>query len=98
MTGVQTCALPIWADFIVTNTYHGTIFSVLYQKRFADYGGEKKKVADLLSQFDLEQHLCGEETDLGKILHLMPDAARVKEKIEEFRKVSNEYLRNAIGE
>ena len=82
----------------MTNTYHGTIFSVLYQKRFADYGGEKKKVADLLSQFDLEQHLCGEETDLGEILHLIPDAARVKEKIEEFRKVSNEYLRNAIGE
>ena len=39
------------ASYIVTNTYHGTIFSIIFQKLFTVFGHEKKtqKLTDLLS-------------------------------------------------
>jgi exopolysaccharide biosynthesis predicted pyruvyltransferase EpsI len=47
------------AAYIVTNTYHGTIFSIIFKKLFTVFGHDKKsqKLTDLLSIFNLSNRM-----------------------------------------
>lgn len=47
------------AAYIVTNTYHGTIFSMLFKKQFTVILNENKsnKTGDLLKDYDLEERI-----------------------------------------
>jgi len=56
---VEFLALVKNADFIVTNSYHGTIFSILYQKRFITVPHETRgvRIIDLLKRLHLEERL-----------------------------------------
>ncbi|MBK8018948.1 MAG: hypothetical protein IPK20_21085 [Betaproteobacteria bacterium] len=38
------------ATWVVTDTFHGTIFSILFRKNFASFASKKMKVMSLLSQ------------------------------------------------
>ena len=62
------------ASYVFTNTFHGTIFSLLFKKDFTVFVGEGKrnKVYDLLGSLDLEMRIItanpGEgETDISAI-------------------------------
>ena len=62
------------ASYVFTNTFHGTIFSLIFKKDFTVFVGEGKrnKVYDLLSSLDLETRIItanpGEgETDISAI-------------------------------
>lgn len=84
------------ADFIITNTFHGTIFSVLYEKKFADYGADKQKVKNLLEQLELQCCICDETTELSSLMNTEIDYDRVNEKIDMLRQTSLQYLKTAI--
>lgn len=86
------------AGFIITNTYHGTIFSILYEKKFADYGKGKQKVVDLLRGLGLMGRLCDEGEDLIHMHQSGIDYAAVKARIKEIREASISFLKQAIGE
>ncbi|MGB6299899.1 MAG: polysaccharide pyruvyl transferase family protein [Rivularia sp. (in: cyanobacteria)] len=47
------------AAYIVTNTYHGTIFSIIFKRLFTVFGHDKKsqKLTDLLDIFDLSNRM-----------------------------------------
>lgn len=45
------------ADYVITNTFHGNIFSILYNKNFVSFGKEKSKVRLLLAEFGLADRL-----------------------------------------
>ena len=47
------------ASYVVTNTYHGTIFSIIFKKLFTVFGHQKKsqKLTDLLSIFNLSNRM-----------------------------------------
>lgn len=71
------------ADYIVTNSFHATLFSVLYHKRFFTVvHGEKDKginvrMNDFLSYLGLENRIYSSVTDkfdLGEIDYLLADA------------------------
>lgn len=42
------------AHSVITDTYHGTIFSIKYRKNFASYYEDKEKVRDLLKEMGLQ--------------------------------------------
>ena len=48
------------ADFIVTNMFHGTVFSIKFNKRFLTIASKRRenKVGSLLREFGLESRLC----------------------------------------
>lgn len=84
------------ADMVITNTFHGTIFSILNRKPFAEFGGHKKKVSELLSMLDLREQICENAEDMEKILNQKIDYDKVDKKLDVLRKQSKEYLLNAL--
>jgi len=64
------------AEEVITDTFHGTIFSVITKKRFAtivrkskngSYGNEEK-LTDLLDRLELTRRMCYRIEDIEKIL------------------------------
>lgn len=58
------------ASYIITDTFHGTIFSLLYEKQFAVHNANKNKVNELLEWAGESSRLFSNSNDLEKILSL----------------------------
>lgn len=85
------------ADYIVTNTFHGTVFSLIFKKQFVSVTKKKKKVVELLSQLDLRYRLA---TDVDEIAMCFDDIINYKlvnEQLEEIREKSLTYLKASIN-
>lgn len=86
------------ADLIITNTFHGSVFSILFNKRFWAFAKEKNKVVDLLKEYGLEERLVSADDGFAPALadDLCFESANkilAKNKAE-----SLEYLYNAISD
>lgn len=95
------------ADAIITDTFHGTIFSIITKRKFytiirkshgTGYGNEEK-LTDLLRRTNLSNRIV---TDIGDIENLLNEEIDYKETfkiLEEERKNTKEYLKkNILGE
>ena len=85
------------ADFVVTNSFHGTVFSTIYQKPFISAITDKPDArrASLMKQFGLEDHLMNPANlDLDKIYHT--DFKKVNERLMPLREHSINYLYKAL--
>ncbi len=51
-----------YAEFIVTDSFHGTAFSIIFRKKFIviPYKGTSSRMEDLLQYFELEDNLYGQ--------------------------------------
>ena len=90
-----------YAESVVTDTFHGTIFSVVTQKKFATFVrkngyGNSEKLMDLLKRLGLERQIVTDTKKLGKILNLTVAYEPVAEKIKKERKRSYSYLKEMI--
>lgn len=85
------------AQYVVTDTFHGSIFSILYGKQFGAYASDKIKVAALLSALGLSDRELGGVEDVGSILDEPIDYGVVQACIEQKRDVSLNYLRQALA-
>lgn len=86
------------ADFVITNTFHGTIFSIINNKVFAEYGIKQKKISDLLNQLQLTDSAVNEERSLEDVFENGLDYSLVNEKIKKFRESSLHYLKENLSE
>lgn len=87
-----------YADFVITDTFHGTIFSIQYADRFAVLIKEsnQNKLMDLVVKIGLEQHLINDMNELEKAYCAVKDKNRIDEKIKIERKKTKDYLREAL--
>lgn len=87
------------AECVVTDTFHGTVFSIRNNARFATIirEGNKNKLRSLLKQFSLSDREVCSIDDLSKILDAKIDYAPVNEILEKERKASDEYIKKHIG-
>lgn len=83
------------SEMVVTETFHGTIFSILYNKNFVSFANNKSKLCDLLERFNLESRDASKK-NLISILEEKIDYAKVNKLIEKERKKSIDWLINAI--
>ena len=83
------------AEMIVTETFHGTIFSILYNKNFVSFANNKSKLCDLLERFNLESRDASKK-NLISILKEKIDYAKVNKILEKERKKSIDWPINAI--
>lgn len=83
------------SEMIVTETFHGTIFSILYNKNFVSFANNKSKLCDLLERFNLESRDASKK-NLIPILEEKIDYAKVNKILEKERKKSIDWLINAI--
>lgn len=84
------------ADYIITNTFHGTIFSIIFNKKFVSYGKKKKKVKLLLDEFGLSNQNVGEAENISSVIEKEINYEKVNSLIVEKRKESMEYLNEFI--
>jgi hypothetical protein len=92
------------AEEIITDTFHGSIFSIVMHKRFAtiirksvgnSYGNEEK-LLDLLNRVHLETRACYSISDVEFINSNKINFEKVDSILETQRKVTKNYLRKEV--
>lgn len=82
------------ASYVVTDTFHGTIYSIKFNKQFATIVKEKnkQKLTDLLAKFKLQDRIVDDYEQLQEKLLMNSDFKYVNEKIAIERARTREYL------
>ena len=88
------------ADYVITDTFHGTIFSIKTNSKFCTIirDSNKNKLQDLLIKLKQEDRKVVELPDIESKYQKECDFSVTNLIMEEERKRSIEYLRNIIGE
>ena len=86
------------ADFVVTDTFHGTIFSYKYAKRFGILlrDSNRNKLGDLVNRLHIEKHLLHGTEEMASVYSQMNDPAVNKRFLASERERSLEYLKENI--
>jgi hypothetical protein len=86
------------ADYVITPSYHGVIFSIIYKKQFGVFTHMRMKVESILRQFDLNDRILDENKNIEDIIDKEIDYPKVESLLGEKRRQSIEYLKNALGQ
>src|SRR5690606_1174645 len=86
-----------YADFVVTDSFHGMVFSIIFNKPFLVFGNKERgltRFSSLLKLLDLEERLIDADsnTDIDIILNKPIDYTSVNEKINTWRVLSTDLL------
>lgn len=88
------------AEMIMTDSYHGTILSVNFEKSFfslcENIGSEFRKT-DILRELGLDDRIINSVEEAFTKLDSMIDYSQVKSKVEAMRTTGYGYLRNALS-
>ncbi len=88
------------AEFVITTTFHGSVFSILSRSRFVVYpGGSKNKIYDLLLRMGLQDHMINESVSyetFKDILYTDVDYEPVSSIIVNYRALSKSMLEKSI--
>lgn len=88
------------AKFVITDTFHGTIFSVKYCKRFATIvrGSNKNKLQDLIDRVQISNHQISQisSSELDRAFDVVHDKKSFDSFIEKERVRSKSYLTENI--
>ena len=86
------------AKYVITNSFHATVFSIIYEKNFITIPHAKspERMQNLLSKLGLTNHLVEDVRIMPELDTLKINYKEVKEKLQEARKESIEFLNNAI--
>lgn len=110
-TDVAKCVFPPvdnWirnlqrAEFVVTDSFHGTVFAILFNKQFVTIGNEKRGIGrfkSLLRQFDLEDRMVVNISfpEIMDTLQKKIDYVVVNCKIQELKLKSFTFLQNSMS-
>lgn len=80
------------AEYVITDTFHGTVFSVIFQKKFTAVNREKSKVNFFLSQIGFENRLFQSDNAVDEKLNESLDYKTSSEKLNELIRNSKEFL------
>lgn len=90
------------ADFVVTDSFHGTVFSILFNKPFVSLLNSSRGASrfySILSEFGLEDRLVTEydEAKVNALLNQEIDWQVVNEKLKKLKQSSNTFLVKGLG-
>lgn len=88
------------AEFVLTNSFHGTVFSILYEKPFLSmlHSETGSRTADLLHMLGLESHIIYDPDEFRELEFMkIKDIDNVKEIIGELRNKSLKFLKDSLG-
>ena len=86
----------IYADYVITDTFHGTIFSTNLEKNFVVINRNKQKVNNFLKMVKLDDRLVNEE-NISKKFDTSIDYSYCNRKIKEFRKESLKFIKEYLN-
>lgn len=92
------------ADFVVTDTFHGSIFAMKAGRRFAtlirtenQWGSNSNKVGFLLQQFGMQSRIVDTVADLPATLETQPPYAEFNRRLAHWQAQSINYLHKVLG-
>lgn len=91
------------ADFVVTNSFHGTVFAIIMRRPFVvvlQKGVTESancRFFSLLERLGLENRILRSGDSLSEIAHRNIDWERVEKALDELRAYSMEFLNEALG-
>ena len=83
------------AEFVFTDSFHGCVFSILFNKPFVVYGNQKRGMTrfhSLLAQFGLEDRMVTNSSEATRIACMSIDWDRVNARLDELRVQSRSFL------
>lgn len=90
------------ADFVVTNSFHGMVFSIIFRKQFIVFINTERGAArfhSLLGMFGLESRLVtSREQSFLYLISERIDYAPIEPAIARWQEISRTYLHNALEE
>ena len=89
------------AEFIITDSYHGSVFSIMFNKPFVVVANVKRgtsRIKNLLEHFQLSHRFIEEESTLGSVLNDIrkEDWTRVNKILQLSRAKSMQYLKVSL--
>ena len=84
------------AKYIITDTFHGTVFATIYEKRFAVIKNDKPKVLDVLEMCKMSDKMTETAEDIPAVLHSDFDYEATRLRIKKERGNGLNYLKNAL--
>ena len=83
------------AEYIITNSFHATVFSVIFNKMFVTFATKKSasRMVDLLSGLGISERIYKQSFDMERKI----DYKQVRNNLVEMRKSSMEYLDKALN-
>lgn len=88
------------ASFVITDSFHGSVFSILFNKPFVAYGNQSRgmsRFSSLLEMFDLENRLITDPLEFSDDLLRHPDWSLVNSKLDIERDRAKEFIRRALA-
>lgn len=88
------------ADFVITDTFHGTIFSIKYANKFAiiTRASNYNKLRDLVTRMKIERHLVTNIEDIENIYQMEKEQKTIDDIISSERNKTIKYLEKYINE
>lgn len=89
------------ASFVLTDSFHGIMFSMKFRKPFVAYmkdGNRKSRLQDLIDRFSLNNIVTNVEQIRGVIANGVIDYEQIGERLEPLVKESVRILNNAIND
>ena len=91
------------ADYVVTDTFHGTILSVITQQKFVTFirksgYGNHEKISDLLTKLHLYNRVVDDIDNLSYSIEQSIDYDKTNEIIKNERQKTFDYLKQQLGE
>ena len=86
------------ADFVITDTFHGTVFSIKYQVPFGTIIREsnKQKLGDLLNTFNLCNRQIVNINDIEDVLAKALNVEEIKNILTDEQAKAKDYLKNNL--
>ena len=87
------------AEFVVTDSFHACVFSILFEKPFIVYGNKNRGMArfhSLLSIFGFENRLVTSSAEAKKVISVPIDWSLVNTKKKEWQEKSYNFLKNNL--
>lgn len=87
------------AEYVITNSFHGTVFSLIYEKPFITFTHSTtgSRMEDLLKSLQMEDHLFYKSGDFTSLEEFqIRDKEALRTRIGEYRKSSLEFLKKAL--
>lgn len=84
------------SDFVITDTFHGTIFASKYADKFAVLAraSNKNKLLDLVSKIEMKNHLMSNISELDEKYNLLNNKEKFDSIIKEETQRTVQYLKN----
>lgn len=81
-----------YAECVMTNTFHGTMFSIIYNKNFVALGEGKNKVIEAMNQYGVESRMIDQNVSLEERFATTIDFALVNKKLQCERQKGLNYI------